>query len=84
MSDCASATIALADGLIDAPVHLRGGPSIARVAGGLPPQLVEDRRHHLDNRRENRIARRGADRAMKPDVVQQKRLRVVERREHAR
>ena len=42
-------------------------------AGGLAALRIEQRRHHLDERGENRIARRRGDGAVKADVVAQER-----------
>src|SRR6266513_5273631 len=44
-----------ADGLVDLAMHGRGLAQIARAVGRPAPALVEERRHHFNERRENRI-----------------------------
>src|SRR5207247_3709152 len=61
--------VAGANGLIDPPVQFRRLAPIARLLDGLAPLLVEERRHHLDDRREDRIAGGSGDGAMKTNIV---------------
>ena len=74
------------DGLIDLPVRVGGVAHVAidRAFRGRPPALVVERGDHLDERRDNRVARRGRDAAMEVDVVHEKHLTVGQRREQAR
>ena len=58
--------------------------AFARPHRGLAPALVVERRHHLDQRRDDRIARCCRDAAMEVDVVNEEDLRVLHRREQAR
>src|SRR5262249_27095812 len=78
--------VARANQLVDAPVRVGG---VAQVAVGrllerqLAPFVVE-RGHHLQGRRQDRIARGRRDAAMEVDVVKQEGLPIVHRREQPR
>ena len=65
--------VARADRLVDPPVRLGGVAQVALDGAlrGLAPPLVVQRRHHLDQRRDDRIARRRRDAAVEVDVVDQ-------------
>jgi len=76
--------IVRADGVVDVSVNDRRLAQVA-PARQLPPALLEvERRDHLYERRENRVARGHRHRAVEADVVHQERLRVVDGREHPR
>ena len=77
--------VARADRLIDLPVRVG---RVAQVAidgalGGRAPPLVVERRHHLDERGDDRVARRRGDAAVEVDVVHEEHLPIVERGEQA-
>ena len=78
--------VARADRLVDSPVHLGGVAQVtqARARGGIAAPLVVERRDHLDQRRDDRVPRRGGDSAVEVDVVDEKHAGIVERREEAR
>ena len=73
--------VSRANRLVDPPVQLRRLPPIVRSIGSRPTPLVKEGRHHVDDRRENRVAGRRRDGAMKADVVNEKGLWIVNGRE---
>ena len=75
--------VADAQRVVDRAVHLGRFAQVAGPARGLATLLVEERRDHLDERREYRISGRSGDRPMKADVVAKERVRLFERRVHA-
>ena len=77
--------IAGPDGLVDPPVRFRRVAVVALAGArrGVAAPLVIQRRHHLDQRRHDRIARRRRDAAMEVDVVHQEHARILERGEQA-
>jgi hypothetical protein len=72
------------DRVVDVAVRLRRVLQVAPVRDRLLALLVEERRYHLDQRRQDGIARGGSHGPMEADVVNQKRMRIVQRCEHAR
>ena len=81
----AAIDVARAHRLIDLAVRIGG---VAQVAidgafGGRAPPLVVEQRHHLDERGDDRVARRRGDAAVKVDVVDQEHLPLAQRREQA-
>ncbi len=77
--------VPLADGVGDPLVHARRVFQVpeAGARDHSPPPLVVERRHHFDERRDNGIARRGGDRPMEVDVVNEEAVRIGQRREHS-
>ena len=76
--------MSLADGVEDPLVHARRVFQVpeAGARDHAPPPLVIEHRHHLDQRRDDRIARRRGDRPVEVDVVHEKAVRIGQRREH--
>jgi len=75
--------IAGPDCLVDAPVRL-GGVPVVTLAGsrrGITAPLIVQGRHHLDQRRHDRIAGGSRDAAVEVDVVDQEHARILERGE---
>jgi len=74
--------IAVADGLVDAAMHLRRLLEVVRALDGHAALFVNERRDHLDEGEENGIAARRSDGAMEADVVDEERLRITQRGKH--
>ena len=82
---CATSALAVVrtKRVVDGSMQVGGFLEILALGRRLATMFVEDLGHHLHERREDRIARRGRDGAMEADVVHEERLRVVHRRVHA-
>jgi hypothetical protein len=64
-------------------MHRQRGRKIAGVCDGATPLPKQHRRHHLDQRAEDRILRRDRHRPMEVDVVHEILARIVERGRHS-
>ena len=75
----------LADGVEDPLVHARRVFQVpeAGARDHPSPPVVIQLRHHLDQRRDDRVARRRGDRPMEVDVVHEEAVSIGQRREHS-